>query len=184
MQVIPLSIPEVMFIRGTVHRDLRGFFMESYNQEAFSSATGLAVSFVQDNVSQSRRGTVRGLHSQTAPRAQGKLIQVLHGGIWGVAVDVRRQSPTYMRWAPYSLYAETGAQVWIPPGFAHGFYALQTFESSLVLYKTTDFYSPRHERRIRWDDPDLKIDWPFIGDPTLSEADATAPYLKDMEDYK
>lgn len=177
MQVQPLTIPDVLLITPKVYGDERGFFMESFNQRDFTEATGLDITFVQDNHSRSRQGVLRGLHYQ-AQQPQGKLIRVLAGEILDVAVDIRPGSATFGQWASARLCAERHQQLWLPPGFAHGFVVLS--QSADVLYKTTDYYAPDHERAIRWDDPTLAIDWqcerwPWVGPPTLSERDAQAP---------
>ncbi len=170
MNATPLAIPDVILFTPRVFGDERGFFFESYNQRAFREATGLTLDFVQDNHSRSARGVLRGLHYQVEPRAQGKLVRVVQGAVFDVAVDIRPDSPTFGRWVGEELSAENKRQMWIPPGFAHGFLTLT--ESAEFLYKTTDFYSPEHERCIAWDDPDLAIGWP-LGDlqPALSAKD-------------
>ena len=177
MKIQPLSIPDVLLITPRVFGDDRGFFMESFNQRDFQAATGLDVTFVQDNHSRSRQGVLRGLHYQVR-QLQGKLVRVLAGEILDVAVDIRTGSPTYGRWVSARLNAESHRQLWVPPGFAHGFVVLS--ESADVFYKTTDYYAPQHERAIRWNDPALAIDWqrenwPWQGEPTLSEKDCQAP---------
>ncbi len=178
LEVTPLAtLPEVLLLSPVVHGDERGFFMESFNQRVFAEATGLDVSFVQDNHSRSRQGVLRGLHYQVE-RPQGKLVRVLAGEILDVAVDIRPDSPTYGQWASARLSAANHQQLWVPPGFAHGFVVLS--DSADVFYKTTDYYAPQHERAIRWDDPTLAIDWqrdtwPWTGEPTLSDKDRQAP---------
>ena len=170
MQATPLAIPEVVLFTPRVFGDERGFFFESYNQHAFREATGLTTDFVQDNHSRSARDVLRGLHYQVEPRAQGKLVRVVQGAVFDVAVDIRPGSPTFGHWVGEELSAENKRQMWVPPGFAHGFLTLT--ESAEFLYKTTDLYSPEHERCIAWDDPDLAIDWPLKGrTPRLSEKD-------------
>lgn len=170
MQATPLAIPDVILFTPRVFGDERGFFFESYNQRAFREATGLTLDFVQDNHSRSARGVLRGLHYQVEPRAQGKLVRVVQGAVFDVAVDIRPDSPTFGRWVGEELSAENKRQMWIPPGCAHGFLTLT--ESAEFLYKTTDFYSPEHERCITWDDPDLAIAWPLGGmQPVLSAKD-------------
>lgn len=170
MNATPLAIPDVILFTPRVFGDERGFFFESYNQRAFREATGLTPDFVQDNHSRSARGVLRGLHYQIEPRAQGKLVRVVQGAVFDVAVDIRPGSATFGRWVGEELSAENKRQMWIPPGFAHGFLTLT--ESAEFLYKTTDFYSPEHERCIAWDDPDLAIDWPLDGlEPLLSAKD-------------
>jgi dTDP-4-dehydrorhamnose 3,5-epimerase len=157
--------------------DPRGSFFESFNERVFREATGFDASFVQDNQSVSRKGVLRGLHMQVAPRAQGKLVRVVSGAVFDVALDMRRSSPTCGRWAAVELSAEDHRQLWIPPGFAHGFLALA--DNTVLLYKVTDFWSRDHERTIRWDDPGIGIDWPLNGSsPILSDKDARAPGLE------
>ena len=179
MQVTPLSIADVMLIEPKVFGDARGFFFESFNQQAFADATGVNLPFVQDNHSRSRRGVLRGLHYQLAPKAQGKLVRVVSGAVFDVAVDIRRDSPTFGRWAGGVLSEDNQRQLWIPPGLAHGFVVLT--DTADFLYKTTDYYSPAHERAIRWDDPAIGIDWPLaehgITEPLLSDKDRTGARL-------
>jgi dTDP-4-dehydrorhamnose 3,5-epimerase len=176
MQVTPTVIPDVLVIEPKVFGDARGFFLESFNQKAFDAAVGRPVTFVQDNHSRSRKGVLRGLHFQQAPHAQGKLVRVIQGSVFDVAVDVRRGSPTFGRWVGLELSAANHKQLWIPAGLAHGF--LVTSDSADFLYKTTDYYEPASERALRWDDPAFGIVWPDIGEaPTLSERDAQAPLL-------
>jgi dTDP-4-dehydrorhamnose 3,5-epimerase len=170
--VTPTAIPEVLVMEPKVFGDQRGFFLESFNARDFLEATGLDVTFVQDNHSGSSRGVLRGLHYQTQ-RPQGKLVRVAQGEIFDVAVDLRRSSPTFGRWVGEILSAENRRQLWIPPGFAHGFLVLS--EWAECLYKATDFYAPDFERTMRWDDKALKIDWPITGAPKLSLRDANAP---------
>lgn len=169
MKVTPLAIPDVLLIEPKVFGDERGFFFESFNQKAFNEATGLDVTFVQDNHSRSAQNVLRGLHYQLPPKAQGKLVRVTSGEVFDVAVDVRRNSPTFGRWVGEVLSAENKQQIWIPPGFAHGFLVLS--ESAEFLYKTTDYYAPQYERCVRWDDPGLAIPWPLHGVPELSGRD-------------
>ncbi|HMP12101.1 dTDP-4-dehydrorhamnose 3,5-epimerase [Hydrogenophaga sp.] len=171
MQVTPTAIPDVLLIEPKVFGDARGFFMESFNQKAFNQATGQALDFVQDNHSRSARGVLRGLHYQLAPHAQGKLVRVVRGAVFDVAVDIRRGSPTFGRWVGVELSEENHRQLWIPPGFAHGFLTLT--DTADFLYKTTDYYAPSHERCIAWNDPDIGIEWPHTGsEPLLSGKDA------------
>lgn len=171
----PTAIPEVLILEPKVFGDERGFFFESFNQADFEAVTGLhGLQFVQDNHSKSVKGVLRGLHFQTPPKAQGKLVRVVHGAVFDVAVDIRRASPTFGQWVGVELSAENKKQLWIPPGFAHGFLTLS--DTAEFLYKTTDVYSPAHEKAIRWDDPHLAIDWPDVGvSPQLSGKDAAAP---------
>ena len=173
MKVTPLAVPDVLLIEPKVFGDARGFFFESFNQRAFNEVTGLDVQFVQDNHSRSVRHVLRGLHYQLPPYAQGKLVRAVVGEVFDVAVDLRPDSPTLGRWAGAVLSAENKRQIWVPTGFAHGFLVLS--EAAEFLYKTTDYYAPEYERSIRWDDPDLGIDWPLEGAiPQLSGKDAQA----------
>jgi dTDP-4-dehydrorhamnose 3,5-epimerase len=172
MNVIRTAIPEVCVFEPRVFEDPRGFFFESFNQRQFEDAVGRAVSFVQDNQSRSVKGVIRGLHYQLAPRAQGKLVRVTSGEIYDVAVDLRRGSPTLGKWIGVVLSADNHRQLWIPEGFAHGFITLS--ESADVLYKTTDYWEKDLERSIRWNDPQLKIDWPPGMDLILSDKDQQA----------
>ncbi|RQO82516.1 dTDP-4-dehydrorhamnose 3,5-epimerase [Acidovorax sp. FJL06] len=160
MQAIRQSIPDVVLIEPKVFGDSRGFFYESFNQQAFNEATGTNHSFVQDNHSRSSQGVLRGLHYQLPPRAQGKLVRVVRGAVFDVAVDIRKDSPTFGQWVGALLTEDNHRQLWVPPGLAHGFLVLS--ESADFLYKTTDYYSPEHERCIRWDDPQLAIAWPSV----------------------
>jgi dTDP-4-dehydrorhamnose 3,5-epimerase len=176
MKVTPTVIPDVLAIEPKVFGDERGFFFESYNQQAFDAAVGRRVTFVQDNHSRSARGVLRGLHYQLAPRAQGKLVRVTKGSVFDVAVDIRPQSATYGRWVGVELSETNRRQLWIPPGLAHGFLVLS--EAADFLYKASEYYAPELERSLRWDDPTLKIDWPLGGmAPTLSSKDAVAPFF-------
>lgn len=177
MKTTPATITDVKLIEPRVFGDARGFFFESYNRQAFQAATGLDVDFVQDNHSKSQKGVLRGLHYQLPPKAQGKLVRVVQGEVFDVAVDIRRSSPTFGRWVGEILSAENKKQLWIPPGFAHGFVTLS--ETAEFLYKTTDYYSPAHERCIRWDDPALGIDWQLDGPPLVSAKDAVGNALAD-----
>ena len=160
MHVIQQSIPDVVLIEPKVFGDSRGFFYESFNQQAFCEATGAQCEFVQDNHSRSSQGVLRGLHYQLPPRAQGKLVRVVRGSVFDVAVDIRKDSPTFGQWVGALLTEDNHRQLWVPPGLAHGFLVLS--ESADFLYKTTDYYSPEHERCIRWDDPQLAISWPTL----------------------
>lgn len=168
MHIIQTAIPEVLILEPKVFGDERGFFFESFNARAFGEATGLNPNFVQDNHSRSQRGVLRGLHYQVE-QAQGKLVRVTAGEVYDVAVDLRRQSPTFGQWVGAHLSAENKRQMWVPEGFAHGFLVLSEFAE--FLYKTTDYYAPAHERCIRWDDPKLAIAWPLQGEPKLSAKD-------------
>lgn len=170
MKVTSCAIADVLLIEPRVFGDERGFFFESFNQRAFNLATGLAPSFVQDNHSRSARGVLRGLHYQLH-QPQGKLVRVVAGEVFDVAVDIRRNSPTFGKWAGEILSADNKRQLWVPPGLAHGFLVLS--ETAEFLYKTTDYYAPEFERCIAWNDPDLAIVWPTPqGGPQLSAKDA------------
>ena len=160
MQAVRQSIPDVVLIEPKVFGDSRGFFYESFNEKVFREATGVQSAFVQDNHSRSSKGVLRGLHYQLPPRAQGKLVRVVRGAVFDVAVDIRKDSPTYGQWVGATLTEDNHRQLWVPPGLAHGFLVLS--ESADFLYKTTDYYSPEHERCIRWDDPQLAISWPAL----------------------
>ncbi|MEW6512975.1 MAG: dTDP-4-dehydrorhamnose 3,5-epimerase [Pseudomonadota bacterium] len=177
--VTPTAIPDVLIIEPKVFGDARGFFFESYNRQAFKEATGLDVDFVQDNHSKSAKGVLRGLHYQLPPKAQGKLVRVVQGEVFDVAVDIRKSSPTFGKWVGDILSAENKKQLWIPPGFAHGFLTLS--DTAEFLYKTTDYYSPEHERGLLWSDPALGIPWPIEGAPQLAAKDAAAPTLTQAE---
>ena len=168
MHIIQTAIPDVLILEPKVFGDERGFFFESFNARAFSEATGLNPTFVQDNHSRSQQGVLRGLHYQVQ-QAQGKLVRVTAGEVYDVAVDLRRQSPTFGQWVGAHLSADNKRQMWVPEGFAHGFVVLSEFAE--FLYKTTDYYAPAHERCIRWNDPTLAIDWPLQGEPRLSAKD-------------
>lgn len=178
MKVIPLEIPEVLVIEPAVYGDDRGFFFESFNLRAWREKTGLDGDFVQDNHSLSARGVLRGLHYQVR-QPQGKLVRVVAGEVFDVAVDIRRASPTFGRWAGAVLSAQNKRQMWIPPGFAHGFLVLSG--QAEFLYKTTDYYAPEHERCILWNDPMIAIPWPLEEEPSLSKKDREGCLLKDAE---
>lgn len=179
MQVQPLAIPEVLLLTPRVFGDERGFFFESFNARAFREATGLSLDFVQDNHSRSVRHVLRGLHYQVE-QAQGKLVRVVQGEVFDVAVDIRRSSPTFGQWVGARLSAENKQQLWVPPGFAHGFVTLS--ESAEFLYKTTDYYAPAHERCIAWNDPEIAVDWPLEGNtPQVSAKDAQGLSLASAE---
>ena len=166
MNIVRTEIPDVVILEPKVFGDARGFFFESFNQAAFDAATGTRHQFVQDNHSRSQRGVLRGLHYQIQ-QPQGKLVRVAQGAVFDVAVDIRCGSPTFGRWVGVELSAENQRQLWVPPGFAHGF--VVTSESADFLYKTTDYYAPQFERSIAWNDPALAIEWPDLGvAPTLS----------------
>ena len=179
MKATRLAIPEVVLIEPKVFGDERGFFFESYNQRAFNEATGTDFQFVQDNHSRSAKGVLRGLHYQLR-QPQGKLVRVVQGAVFDVAVDIRKSSPTFGQWVGVELSADNHRQLWVPPGFAHGFLVLS--ESAEFLYKTTDYYAPQHERCIAWNDPQLAIAWPDIGmAPLLSAKDAKGMALSGAE---
>lgn len=178
MKVTPTALPEVLLIEPKVFGDARGFFFESFNQKAFAAATGLAVDFVQDNHSRSARGVLRGLHYQIQ-QSQGKLVRVVRGAVFDVAVDLRRSSPRFGQWAGVELSEENHRQLWIPAGFGHGFLVLS--ESADFLYKTTDYYAPQHERCIAWNDPALAVAWPSGVVPVLSEKDSQGLPLAQAE---
>ena len=167
MQITRLAIPDVVLIEPKVFGDARGFFYESFNQRAFNEATGTHHQFVQDNHSRSAKGVLRGLHYQIQ-QPQGKLVRVVRGAVFDVAVDIRKSSPTFGRWVGAELSEDNQHQLWVPPGFAHGFLVLSDLAD--FLYKTTDYYAPQYERSILWNDSDLNIDWP-IGEPILSNKD-------------
>jgi dTDP-4-dehydrorhamnose 3,5-epimerase len=180
VNVIRTDIPEVLILEPKVFGDERGFFLESYNKKAFREATGLDVEFVQDNHSSSKRGVLRGLHYQIR-HAQGKIVRVIAGEVFDVAVDLRRSSPTFRKAATFRLDCVSKRMVWIPPGFAHGF--LVTSDGAEVVYKTTDFYAPEHERSLLWNDPALGIRWPLQGEPTLSDKDRRGVPLQFAETF-
>jgi len=176
MRVTPTALPEVLLLEPVLHGDARGFFLESFNQRAFDAAVGRHVAFVQDNHSRSRRGVLRGLHYQLPPHAQGKLVRVARGRVFDVAVDMRRSSPRFGRWAGAELSGENHRQLWIPPGFAHGFLVIS--DEADFLYKTTDYYAPECEAAVRWDDAAIGIAWPLPEGPAqVSPRDAAAPSL-------
>lgn len=168
MNIIPTEIPDVLILEPRVFGDDRGFFLESYNRAAFADKVGIDYDFVQDNHSRSGQHVLRGLHYQIE-QTQGKLVRAVMGSIQDIAVDIRRSSPTFGQWVSCILSAENKRQLWVPPGFAHGFLVLS--ERADVLYKATDYYAPSHERCIRWDDPDLAIAWELTQDPVLSGKD-------------
>lgn len=179
MNVIPTKIPDVFLIEPKVFGDHRGFFFESFNQKVFTEKTGVATDFVQDNHSRSSQGVLRGLHYQIQ-QTQGKLVRVVLGEVFDVAVDIRKSSPTFGQWVGHYLSAENKQQLWIPPGFAHGF--LVTSPVAEVLYKTTDYYAPQYERSLLWNDPDIAIEWPRESlEPKLSEKDKNAHTLTNAE---
>ena len=178
MNIIRCEIPDVLILEPKVFGDDRGFFFESFNERAFAEKTGVSARFVQDNHSRSARNVLRGLHYQIQ-QPQGKLVRVAVGAVFDVAVDLRKSSPTFGKWAGTILSAEDKRQLWIPPGFAHGFLVLS--ESADFLYKTTDYYAPEHERCIIWNDPDIGIRWPLQGEPILAAKDKAGKRLADAE---
>ena len=178
MKVTPTSIPSVLIIEPKVFGDTRGFFFESFNQRDFNQATGLDVNFVQDNHSRSSKGVLRGLHYQIQ-QPQGKLIRVVRGSVFDVTVDLRKSSPTFGQWVGMELNEDNHCQLWIPPGFAHGFYVLS--DSADFLYKTTDYYAPEFECSLIWNDPTIGIEWPLNTQPIISAKDAQGKKLADAE---
>ena len=174
MKVTATAIPDVLVIEPVVFEDARGLFYESFNQQQFNEATRLTVNFVQDNHSCNAKGVLRGLHFQTRQQ-QGKLVRVVRGAVFDVAVDLRKNSPGFGQWVSTVLTQDNHKQVWIPPGFAHGFLVLS--DRADVLYKTTDYYAPQFERCVRWDDSDLGIQWPLEAPPLLSTKDAAGMRL-------
>jgi len=192
MKFIPSEIPEVILLEPTVYGDHRGFFMETWQRQAFAE-NGIDYDFVQDNHSKSSHGILRGLHYQIQ-QPQGKLVRVVEGTVFDVAVDMRQSSATFGQWVGYELSAENHHMLWVPPGFAHGFYVMS--ETAEFVYKCTDYYAPEHERSVLWNDADLAIDWHLVGNsdgatddssndiaPILSEKDAEAPSFKDAEKF-
>lgn len=178
LTAVSTEIPDVLIIEPKVLSDERGFFFESFNARDFEQATGLRRTFVQDAHSRSLRNVLRGLHYRVQ-QAQGKLVRVVAGEVFDVAVDLRRQSPTFRKWVGVRLSAENHRQLWVPEGFAHGF--VVTSEQADVLYKTTDYYAPQFERAIAWNDPDIGIDWPISTALILHARDAEAPFLRDAD---
>jgi len=176
MKVIPTEIPDVVVLEPIIYADSRGYFLETYNEQSFE-ALGIAERFVQDNQSYSRRGVLRGLHFQVE-RAQGKLVRAVAGEVFDVAVDLRKESATFGKWAGTRLSSMNHQMIWIPKGFAHGFYTLS--ESAEVAYKVTDFYAAQHERTLLWNDPDVAIQWPLKGEPILSDKDRAGIRLKEI----
>lgn len=179
MHAQPMAIPEVVLLTPKVFGDDRGFFFESYNAQAFADVTGMQPEFVQDNHSRSVKGVLRGLHYQLPPHAQDKLVRVIQGEVFDVAVDIRRSSPTFGRWVGAMLSAENKQQLWIPAGFAHAFLTLS--DTAEFLYKTTDVYAPECERCIAWNDPRIGIEWPYEGEPALSGKDREGVPLAEAE---
>lgn len=181
MKVIPTTIPDVLIFEPKVFGDQRGFFLESYNQLTFQTLTGLTANFVQDNHSRSGRNVLRGLHYQIQ-QPQGKLVRVISGCVFDVVVDLRKSSPTFSHWVGVELSGDNHCQLWVPPGFAHGFVVLS--EQADFLYKTTDYYAPEHERCIRWDDPAVGIVWPEGIEPLLSGKDQQGLSLTEAEVFE
>ncbi len=181
VNVVQTDLPDVLILEPKVFGDARGFFLESWNARVFREATGCDNAFVQDNHSRSRRHVLRGMHYQLV-RPQGKLVRVVAGEVFDVAVDLRRSSPSFGRWTGVRLDASGHRQLWVPPGFGHGFLVLS--ETADLLYKTTEYWYPEHDRALAWNDPDLAIDWPLLGaTPQLAAKDAVAPRLRDAQFY-
>ncbi len=179
MRITATELPDVLVIEPKVFGDERGFFFEAYNEQRFIEATGIHVHFVQDNHSRSARGVLRGLHYQL-PEPQGKLVRVSRGAVWDVAVDLRRNAPSFRAWFGMELSEDNKRSLWIPPGFGHGFLAISDVAD--VLYKTTALYNAECDRTLRWDDPDIGVDWPLDGrSPVLSAKDSTAPALAEAK---
>lgn len=176
----PTALPEVLLFEPKVFGDDRGFFFESFNQRDFQQLTGLDTTFVQDNHSRSAKGVLRGLHYQIR-QPQGKLVRVVRGEIFDVAVDMRRSSPNFGKWVGVTLSEQNKHQLWVPPGFAHGFVA--TSDAVEVLYKTTDYWYPEHERSLLWNDPTVGVQWPVDGEPTLAAKDAAGKLLADADKF-
>src|SRR5690348_17104073 len=180
MKAVPTAIPDVVIVEPRVFEDERGFFFESWNARALAAALGFDVSFVQDNHSGSRRGVLRGMHYQIV-QPQGKLVRVVRGRVFDVAVDLRRSSTTFGRWVGVELGEDNHRQVFVPAGFAHGFLVLS--DAADVLYKTTDYYAPQHERSLIWNDPDVGIDWPLAGEPLLAAKDRAGLRLNEVDTF-
>ncbi|PUE54821.1 dTDP-4-dehydrorhamnose 3,5-epimerase [Limnohabitans sp. Rim8] len=178
--VTPTQIPDVLVLEPKVFGDSRGFFFESFNQQDFNQVTGLDVNFVQDNHSRSTKGVLRGLHYQLK-QPQGKLVRVVRGAVFDVAVDIRKSSLTFGQWTSVELTEDNHKQFWVPPGFAHGFVVLS--DTADFLYKTTNYYAPQHERCIAWNDPAIRIQWPIQGEPSLSVKDKQAKALAEAEHF-
>jgi dTDP-4-dehydrorhamnose 3,5-epimerase len=181
MKAIPTNLPEVMIIEPKVFGDERGFFFESFNAKKFAELTGVDVEFVQDNHSLSAKNILRGLHYQIK-QAQGKLVRVVTGEVFDVAVDIRKSSPRFGQWTGVVLSAENQRQLWIPPGFAHGFVVLS--DKAEFLYKTTDYWAPEYERSLQWNDPAIGIEWPLQGEPVMSAKDQQGKLLADAEVFE
>ncbi len=180
MRAQRLRIPELVLLEPEVFGDRRGFFFESFNQREFARLTGIEAVFVQDNHSRSAKGVLRGLHYQIR-QPQGKLVRVINGEIFDVAVDLRRSAPSFGQWVGVYLSAGNKKMLWVPPGFAHGFYVCS--DAAEVLYKTTDYYAPQHERSLLWNDPEIGIDWPQAAAPLLSAKDQAAVRFRDAETF-
>ncbi|KDB08758.1 dTDP-4-dehydrorhamnose 3,5-epimerase [Burkholderia sp. lig30] len=180
IKVITTALPDVKLIEPNVFGDARGFFFESFNARDFAEQVGVSAPFVQDNHSRSAKGVLRGLHYQIE-HAQGKLVRVVSGEVFDVVVDLRRSSPTFGKWAGCVLSAENKRQMWVPPGFAHGF--VVTSEFADFVYKTTDYWYPEHERCLLWNDPDVGVEWPVSGEPLVAEKDAAGTLLRDAQTY-
>jgi dTDP-4-dehydrorhamnose 3,5-epimerase len=178
IKAVATAIPDVLIFDPQVFGDERGFLLVSWNARDFGDATGCEITFVQDNHSRSRRGVLRGLHYQIM-QPQGKLVRVVTGRVFDVAVDLRRSSPTFGRWVGVELSADNHRMLWVPPGFAHGFLVLS--DTADFLYKTTDYYAPEHERTVAWNDPVIGIDWPVEGEPVLSAKDRVGVALREAE---
>lgn len=180
MKATKLAIPEIVLLTPRVFADHRGSFFESFNARAFREATGADVEFVQDNHSTSKTHVIRGLHYQVK-HAQGKLVRVIAGAVYDVVVDMRKSSSTFGRWVGIALTADDRSMLWVPPGFAHGFYV--TSDAAEVLYKTTDYWAPEHERTLLWNDPAVGVEWPLTGDPVLTPKDEAGSALVKCEVY-
>lgn len=181
MKVIPTALPEVLILEPKVFGDERGFFLESWNARAFGEATGVDVEFVQDNHSRSGKNVLRGIHYQVV-KPQGKLVRVVSGAVFDVAVDLRKSSVNFGKWVGVELTAENKRQLWVPPGFGHAFLVLS--DSADFLYKTTEYWMSQHDRSLRWNDPSVAVQWPIDGAvPQLAAKDAAAPMLADAEVY-
>lgn len=180
MQATPLAIPEIVLLTPRVFSDHRGTFFESFNERVFRETTGADVEFVQDNHSSSKAHVIRGLHYQVR-HAQGKLVRVVAGSVYDVVVDMRKSSSMFGQWVGIELTAEDRSMLWVPPGFAHGFYV--TSDAAEVLYKTTDYWAPEHERTLLWNDPAVGVEWPLTGDPVLTQKDEAGSPLAKCEVY-
>lgn len=181
MNVIRSAIPDVLILEPKVYGDERGFFFESYNEKVLAEKAGITAHFVQDNHSRSAKNVLRGLHYQIK-QPQGKLVRVIAGEVFDVAVDIRKNSPTFGKWTGFNLSAENKRMAWIPSGFAHGFLVLSDYAE--FLYKTTDYWAPEYERCIRWNDADLAVDWPFQGEPVLSVKDQAGVAFRAAEVFE